>query len=187
MDVNSLRTVTRLTRPVDKPVEHEDPVESKPLIASDSHQLRSREKAQVGAVGLLYVGAILFLNGTISIRWIHGKSAAPLNIFVGLLQVVTPTYLIINTNVDMTQIFGEAGLYMFGFTYLYVARNLMWNLDGSVRVLSWLLEAIPAVIWLYGAFLSLLFVCLLARERTISGDTREQWRRFRPIGSWARL
>ena len=134
----------------------------------------------MGAVGLLYVGAILFLNGTMLLGWIDGKSAAPLNIFVGLLQVVTPTYLIINANGDMTQILGAAGLYLFGFTYLYVACNLMWNLDGSGLGMFSLFVAIAAVvfslisfdaddpvfgvIWLYWAFLWILFFLLLARK-----------------------
>lgn len=134
----------------------------------------------MGAVGLLYVGAILFLNGTMLLGWIDGKSAAPLNIFVGLLQVVTPTYLIINANGDMTQILGAAGLYLFGFTYLYVACNLMWNLDGSGLGMFSLFVAIAAVvfssisfnaddpvfgvIWLYWSFLWILFFLLLARK-----------------------
>jgi hypothetical protein len=134
----------------------------------------------VGAVGLLYVGAILFLNGTMLLGWIDGKSAAPLNIFVGLLQVVTPTYLIINANGDTTQILGAAGLYLFGFTYLYVACNLMWNLDGSGLGMFSLFVAIAAVvfslisfnaddpvfgvIWLYWAYLWVLFFLLLARK-----------------------
>lgn len=134
----------------------------------------------MGAVGLLYVGAILFLNGTMLLGWIDGKSAAPLNIFVGLLQVVTPTYLIINANGDTTQILGAAGLYLFGFTYLYVACNLMWNLDGSGLGMFSLFVAIAAVvfslisfnaddpvfgvIWLYWAYLWVLFFLLLARK-----------------------
>lgn len=135
----------------------------------------------MGAVGLLYVGAILFLNGTMLLGWIDDKSAAPLNVFVGLLQVVTPTYLIINADGDMTQILGAAGLYLFGFTYLYVAWNLLGNLDGSGLGMFSLFVAIAAVvfsaisfdagdpvfgvIWLYWAYLWLLFFYLLARKR----------------------
>jgi hypothetical protein len=135
----------------------------------------------MGAVGLLYVGAILFLNGTMLLGWIDAKSAAPLNVFVGLLQVVTPTYLIINADGDMTQILGAAGLYLFGFTYLYVAWNLLGNLDGSGLGMFSLFVAIAAVvfsaisfdasdpvfgvIWLYWAYLWLLFFILLARKR----------------------
>lgn len=134
----------------------------------------------MGAVGLLYVGAILFLNGTMLLGWIDGKSAAPLNIFVGILQVVTPTYLIINANGDMTTILGASGLYLFGFTYLYVACNLLWDLDGSGLGMFSLYVAIAAVffslvafsagdpvfgvIWLYWAWLWWLFYLLLARK-----------------------
>ncbi|MEK9811413.1 MAG: AmiS/UreI family transporter, partial [Candidatus Nanopelagicales bacterium] len=37
----------------------------------------------MGSVGLLYVGAILFLNGCMLLGWVNGKSAVPLNSFVG--------------------------------------------------------------------------------------------------------
>jgi len=135
----------------------------------------------MGVVGLLYVGAILFLNGTFLLGWIDAKSAAPLNVFVGLLQVVTPTYLIFNADGDMTKIIGAAGLYLFGFTYLYVAWNLLGGLDGSGLGMFSLFVAICAVvfslisfdggdpvfgvIWLYWAYLWLLFFLLLARKR----------------------
>lgn len=135
----------------------------------------------MGAVGLLYVGAILFLNGTMLLGWIDAKSAAPLNIFVGILQVITPTYLIINADGDMTQILGASGLYLFAFTYLYVAGNLIWGLDGSGLGMFSLFVAVAAivysaisfnqgdpvfgVIWLYWSYLWLLFFYLLARGR----------------------
>ncbi|MDH3295401.1 MAG: AmiS/UreI family transporter, partial [Acidimicrobiia bacterium] len=54
----------------------------------------------MGNVGLLYVGAILFLNGVMLLGWVDSRSAAPLNLFVGLLQVVTPTYLIFTSGGD---------------------------------------------------------------------------------------
>ncbi len=85
----------------------------------------------MGNVGLLYVGAILFLNGTMLLGWIDGKSAGPLNLFVGILQVVTPTYLIFTAAGDQNAILGASGLYLFGFTYLYVAMNLFFDLDGT--------------------------------------------------------
>jgi len=135
----------------------------------------------MGAVGLLYVGAVLFINGTMLLGWINGKSAAPLNVFVGLLQVVTPTYLIINANGDMTKILGASGLYLFGFTYLYVAWNLLGPLDGSGLGFFSLFVAIAAVvyavisfdagdpvfgvIWLYWSYLWLLFFYLLGKKR----------------------
>lgn len=85
----------------------------------------------MSSVGLLYVGAVLFLNGVMLLGWVEARSAAPLNIFVGLLQVVTPTYLIFTADGDPDTILAASGLYLFGFTYLYVACNLMWGLDGT--------------------------------------------------------
>lgn len=139
----------------------------------------------MGAVGLLYVGAILFLNGTMLLGWIDSRSAAPLNVFVGGLQVVTPTYLIISADGDMTKILGASGLYLFGFTYLYVAWNILGDLDGTGLGMFSLYVAVAAVvysaisfndgdsvfgvIWLYWAFLWALFFVLLARKRDSLG------------------
>lgn len=139
----------------------------------------------MGNVGLLYVGAILFLNGCMLLGWIDAKSAAPLNIFVGALQVVTPTYLIFTADGDTAQILGASGLYLFGFTYLYVAINLLANLDGTglgffslfVAVCAIAYSAIAfndgdyafGVIWLYWAYLWGLFYLLLGRKRESLG------------------
>lgn len=135
----------------------------------------------MGNVGLLYVGAILFLNGCALLGWVRGNGAVPLNIFVGLLQVITPTWLIFTSGGDPDVIFGASGLYLFGFTYLYVAMNTIWGFDGTG--LGWfsLFVAIAAVayavmsavredyafavIWLLWAYLWWLFFELLARDR----------------------
>jgi hypothetical protein len=134
----------------------------------------------MGSVGLLYVGAVLFLNGAMLLGWVDGKAAAPLNIFVGILQVITPTYLIFTAGGDAYTILGASGLYLFGFTYLYVAFNILGNLDGTGLGYFSLFVAIAAVvysvinfvrfgdpafgvIWLYWAFLWFLFFLLLGR------------------------
>jgi hypothetical protein len=138
----------------------------------------------MGNVGLLYVGAILFLNGAMLLGWVEGKSAAPLNLFVGVLQVVTPTYLIFTAGGDENAILGASGLYLFGFTYLYVAMNLFFDLDGTG--LGWFSAFVAGcalvfaglnfwregfgdngfgVIWLYWAFLWALFFVLLGLGR----------------------
>ncbi|GAY10422.1 AmiS/UreI family transporter [Pseudonocardia sp. N23] len=136
----------------------------------------------MGAVGLIYVGAVLFVNGAMLLGWVDGRSAAPLNIFVGVLQVITPTYLIFTANGNADQILNASGLYLFGFTYLYVAFNLLMNLDGTGLGYFSLFVAVAAVayslanffrlgdpvfgvIWLYWAFLWLLFFLLLGRGR----------------------
>lgn len=134
----------------------------------------------MASVGLLYVGAVLFLNGAMLLGWVDGRAAAPLNLFVGLLQVITPTYLIFTAGGDETIILNASGLYLFGFTYLYVAFNLFFGLDGTgvgyfslfVAVCALVYSALnffrlgdPAfgVIWLYWAFLWGLFFLLLGR------------------------
>lgn len=132
----------------------------------------------MASVGLLYVGAVLFVNGMMLLGWVDGKAAAPMNLFVGLLQVVTPTYLIFTADGDADVILGASGLYLFGFTYLYVTMNLFFGLDGTG--LGWfsffvavcaivyaglnfgrLDDAGFGVIWLQWAFLWTLFFLLL--------------------------
>ena len=136
----------------------------------------------MGSVGLLYVGAVLFVNGVMLLGWIDSRSAAPMNVFVGVLQVITPTYLIFTSGGDPDAILGASGLYLFGFTYLYVAFNLFFDLDGSglgffsafvaacALVYSYLNftrfdDPAFGVIWLYWAFLWALFFLLLGRGR----------------------
>jgi hypothetical protein len=132
----------------------------------------------MGSVGLLYVGAVLFVNGLLLIGVVEARSAAPINLFVGALQVVTPTYLIFTAAGDPQAVLSASGLYLFGFTYLYVGINLLAGLDTTgvgwfslfVAVMalgySYANFAILAdrpfgVIWLYWAFLWALFFIVL--------------------------
>ncbi len=140
----------------------------------------------MGAVGLFFVGAVLFINGAMLLGWVDARSAVPMNFFVGGLQLVTPTYLIFTANGDADTILSAGALYMFAFTYLYVALNLTLNLDGTglgYFCLFVFLSALvysglnffrfgdPAfgVIWLYWAFLWLLFFLLLGLKRESLG------------------
>lgn len=85
----------------------------------------------MASVGLLYVGAVLFINGLSLVGWVKGKSLIPMNLFVGLLQVITPLFIIFTSNGDPATILGASGLFLFGFTYLYVALNNAFDLDGT--------------------------------------------------------
>lgn len=139
----------------------------------------------MGSVGLLYVGAVLFLNGCMLLGWVDTRAEVPLNIFVGILQVITPTYLIFTADGNNTQILAASGLYLFGFTYLYVAFNLWNDLDGTGLGYFSLFVAICAVvyavisfsdkdyafgvIWIYWSFLWLLFFFLLGRGQESLG------------------
>jgi hypothetical protein len=136
----------------------------------------------MGTVGLLYVGAVLFINGMMLLEKIEPRAAAILNLFVGVLQVVTPTVLIITANGSTDQILSAAGLYLFGFTYLYVGIGLLGGFDTTGVGYFSLFVAVMAVgfsfanfqilndrpfgvIWLYWAFLWLLFFLLLGLKR----------------------
>ena len=97
---------------------------------------RTIRRRVVASVGLLYVGAVLFINGIMLLGWLDAKSAAPMNFFVGGLQVLTPTYIIFTANGNQDTILAASGLYLFGFTYLYVGINLTAGLDGTGLGLS---------------------------------------------------
>src|ERR671916_2963998 len=136
----------------------------------------------MGSVGLLYVGAVLVVNGLMLLGRVDARAAAPLNFFVGGLQVLTPTYLIFTSGGDTDTILGASGLYLFGFTYLYVGFNLLGGLDGTG--LGWFSAFVAAcavvyaglnfgrfddpafgVIWLYWAVLWGLFFLVLGLKR----------------------
>src|SRR3954471_9056826 len=136
----------------------------------------------MGSVGLLYVGAVLIINGLMLLGYVDAKAAAPLNLFVGALQVVTPTYLIFTSGGDPDTILAASGIYLFGFTYLYVGLNLLGGLDGTglgwfsafVAVCAVVFAGLnfgrlddPAfgVIWLYWAVLWGLFFLVLGLKK----------------------
>jgi len=132
----------------------------------------------MGPVGLLYVGAVLFLNGVMILGRVDAKAAAVFNLFVGALQVITPTFLIFTASGDTNTILNASGIYLFGFTYLYVGITLLAGLDSTGVGWFSLFVAVAAlgysyanfrvlndkpfgVIWLYWAFLWFLFFLLL--------------------------
>ena len=120
----------------------------------------------------------------------QGQVAVPMNLFVGLLQIVTPLFLIFTSDGDPAVILGASGLFLFGFTYLYVAMNNTFDLDGSglgwfcgyvvIAALvyaylnfrtGWLVDAdgpvdavsnVLGVLWLNWAFLWFLFWLVLS-------------------------
>jgi hypothetical protein len=139
--------------------------------------------SDMGAVGLLYVGAVLIVNGLMLLGRVDARAAAPLNLFVGGLQVLTPTYLIFTSRGDADAILFASGIYLFGFTYLYVGFNLLAGLDGTglgwfsafVAVCALVYAALNfgqrfddpgfGVIWLYWALLWALFFLVLGLKR----------------------
>lgn len=129
-------------------------------------------------VGLLYVGAVLFINGLMLIGLVPGKSAAILNFFVGAMQVVFPTIVILQAAGDIPTILAASGLYLFGFTYLYVGFNQVFGLPGeglgwfslfvticavvfAILQFTTVGDPVFGVIWLLWAILWFLFFLLL--------------------------
>lgn len=137
----------------------------------------------MAAVGLLYVGAVLFVNGLMLLGRISPRGAAPLNLFVGVLQVVTPTYLIVYAAGNPALIALAAGLYFFGFTYLWVGINSItgWPNEGlgwfslvvtlsaaGFAVYSWqeVGDYAFTVLWIMWGILWFFFFLLMAGGRT---------------------
>jgi hypothetical protein len=102
----------------------------------------------MGNVGLLYVGAVLFVNGLMLLGLIPGKAAAAMNLFVGGMQVIFPTLIILQSGGDPAVVLGASGLYLFGFTYLYVAWNQLTGATGEG--LGWFSLFVAACAVVYG-------------------------------------
>lgn len=73
----------------------------------------------MSSVGLLFVGAVLFLNGLLFLGVADAKGVAVFNLFVGALQTAIPFYLIATAHTT-NDILSAAGIFLFGFTYLLV-------------------------------------------------------------------
>ncbi len=81
----------------------------------------------MSSVGLMFVGAVLFINGLLFLGKVDAKGAATFNLFVGGLQTAIPFYLIA-TATSTDEILLASGIFLFGFTYLYVGIS---NLAGQ--------------------------------------------------------
>jgi hypothetical protein len=80
-------------------------------------------------VGLMFVGAVLFINGLLFLGRIDARGAAVFNLFVGALQTAVPFYLIAHAT-SLNDILLDAGIFLFGFTYLYVGIINLAGISG---------------------------------------------------------
>ena len=111
-------------------------------------------------ISLIFVGIALVSNGVCRLCKVDAKSTAIINIITGLVIVVGNFILIggAETMADYTNIVSG---FLFGFTYLFIAANLLFKLD--LRPFAWfsLFVAIYAIVmgtlafvdgtWFYGA------------------------------------
>nr|WP_317331402.1 AmiS/UreI family transporter [uncultured Romboutsia sp.] len=90
-------------------------------------------------VVLLYVGIVLINNGIARITNVDPKSAAVMNVFVGLLSIIINIITIVHGDFividDIGDFYSAATGLLFGFTYLFVAVNSIFNLDN--RLYGW--------------------------------------------------
>lgn len=84
----------------------------------------------MSSVGLLFVGAALFVNGLLFLGQTDAKTAGVFNLFVGALQTAIPFYAIA-TATSPDQVLAASGVFMFGFTYLYVGINNLAGFEGN--------------------------------------------------------
>lgn len=98
-------------------------------------------------VGLMFVGAVLFVNGVGMLGAVDPRSSAVFNLFVGSLQVLSPVYLIITAD-NQDDILAASGIFLFGFTYLYVGITALAKLDSSG--LGWYCGWVSIMAFMYG-------------------------------------
>jgi hypothetical protein len=125
-------------------------------------------------VGLFLSGAVLFLNSLMLLGKAEGKSVGVFNLFVGVIQLIIPFYLLMVSGQDHWDVYNNAAIFLFGLTYLYVGVTTLKELDS--RGLGWFClwvavialvytltavihfhDAISAITWGMWAFLWFLF------------------------------
>ena len=83
----------------------------------------------MGSVGLLYVGAVLIVNGLMLLGRVDARAAAPLNFFVGAAQVVLPTLVLLQSQGDPDVLAATWPSYLFGFTYLWFGFLTVFRIE----------------------------------------------------------
>ncbi len=88
----------------------------------------------MAGVVLLFVGAVLLVNGMGGLGKVELRSMAILNFLVGGLALVATLLQFIRAETP-AQFFGVAQFFLFTFTYLYVALSIWLELD--MRGFGW--------------------------------------------------
>ena len=105
-------------------------------------------------VVLIYVGVVLILNGVGRLCNVDAKSSAVFNVFTGMLSFILNIVAVIQGNY-----FAAGTGLLFGFTYLFVAVNSIFNLDP--RLYGW-----------YSLFVAINSVPAAYIEYFVNGDWR---------------
>jgi hypothetical protein len=105
-------------------------------------------------MALLWVGAVLFLNGLWLLGKIDDREIAVINVASGFITLCVALYSAFGPNSDATSIRAAALTLLFSTTYLWVAYNRYVNVDG--RGLGWFslfvaITAAPVAIQTFGS------------------------------------
>ncbi|WHY77018.1 AmiS/UreI family transporter [Neobacillus sp. WH10] len=101
----------------------------------------------MGFVGLFLSGAVLFLNSLMLLGKADGKSVGVFNLFVGIIQIIIPFYLLIVSDQNNWELYNDASIFLFGLTYLYLGITLLKGLEGNGLGWFCLWVAIIAVVY----------------------------------------
>lgn len=104
-------------------------------------------------VGLFLSGAVLFLNSLMLAGKAEEKSVGVLNVLVGIIQLIIPFYLIMNSEQHHWELYQYASIFLFGLTYLYVGITAIKGLDGSGLGWFCLWVTVIAVVYTFTAIL----------------------------------
>lgn len=80
---------------------------------------------------LVYVGFVLFINGIWLLGVLDDKHVIPMNVFTGLLIFAGVMRTVVLQGEEITSYFFGMQSLLFAFTYLWVAINVIWNLEGK--------------------------------------------------------
>ena len=86
-------------------------------------------------LSLLYVGAVLCLNGLWMLGRIDNREIFVINLFAGVVTLLVSLKLIFGAGADLASVKGGALTLLFTFTYFWVAINQFNGADG--RGLGW--------------------------------------------------
>ncbi|QBI21597.1 transporter [Egibacter rhizosphaerae] len=92
---------------------------------------------------LLYVGAVLFVNGIWLLGHIQNREVAIINVFTGLVGLIVAIFSVAQGDLDSVQL--AAYVLLFAFTYLWVAYNQGIAADGAGLGWYCLFVAVTAV------------------------------------------
>lgn len=84
---------------------------------------------------LLFVGAVLFINGLWLLGQVEGREIVPINAMVAFLSLCIALHSAFAGTADLGAIKGAALTLLFTMTYLWVACNQLVTVDG--RGLGW--------------------------------------------------